>query len=107
MQHVSSALLCGSIVCGIVSETAVGGGKRKAVRRFCATEQIHTGLPGGVVGGPRACQNQFLRGFESRRVHAPININRDFFLHKKNDLLKARERELGIYSMKIDEQREC
>ena len=36
------------------------------------------GTEDGVVGGPRAYQDQF-RGFKSHRVHA----RRDFFLHKK------------------------
>ena len=35
------------------------------------------GVPGGLVGGPRAYQDQF-RGFKSHRVHA----RRDFFLHR-------------------------
>ena len=37
------------------------------------------GVPGGLVGGPRAYQDQF-RGFKSHRVHAR---GRDFFLRKK------------------------
>ena len=36
-----------------------------------------SGVPGGLVGGPRAYQDQ-LRGFKSHRVHA-----RGFFLQKK------------------------
>ena len=48
------------------------------------------GVPSGLVGGPRAHQDQF-RGFKSHRVHA----RRDFFLHEKNDWRKARERELA------------
>ena len=35
------------------------------------------GVPGGLVGGPRAYQDQF-HGFESRWVHA----RRDLFLHE-------------------------
>ena len=36
----------------------------------------YTGVLGGLVGGPRAYQDQF-RGFKSHRVHA----RRVFFLH--------------------------
>ena len=36
-------------------------------------------VPGGLVGGPRAYQDQF-RGFKSHRVHA----RNDFFLHERN-----------------------
>ena len=39
-----------------------------------------TGVPGGLVGGPRAYQDQ-CRGFKSHRVHA----RRVFFLLKKID----------------------
>ena len=39
-----------------------------------------SGVPGGLVGGPRTYQDK-LRGFKSHRVHA----HKDFFLHKKND----------------------
>ena len=39
---------------------------------------LQAGVPGGLVGGPRAYQDQF-RGFKSHRVHA----RRDFFLHTK------------------------
>ena len=38
------------------------------------------GVLGGLVGGPRAYQDQF-RGFKSHRVHA----RRDFFLHEEID----------------------
>ena len=38
------------------------------------------GVPGGLVGGPRAYQDQF-RGFKSHRVHA-----RGFFLQKKEEI---------------------
>ena len=40
------------------------------------------GVPGGLVGGPRAYQDQF-RGFKSHRVHA----RRGFFLHKKMSII--------------------
>ena len=36
-------------------------------------------VPGGLVGGPRAYQDHFFRGFKSHRVHA----RRGFFLDKK------------------------
>ena len=50
-----------------------------------------SGVPGSLVGGPRAYQDQF-RGVKSHRVHA----RRDFFLHKKRVIWrKARERELA------------
>ena len=35
-------------------------------------------VPGGLAGGPRAYQDQFLRGFESHRVHT--RKNKGFFL---------------------------
>ena len=40
------------------------------------------GVPGGLVGCPRAYQDQF-RGFKSHRVH--IHARRDFFLHEEID----------------------
>ena len=50
-------------------------------------------VPGGLIGGPSAYQDQF-RGFKSRRVHA----GRDFFLRKiKNDWSNARERDLAAF----------
>ena len=53
---------------------------------------VQAGVPGGLVGGPRAYQDQF-RGFKYHRVHA----RRDFFLLKKIDWRKARERELATF----------
>ena len=50
------------------------------------------GVAGGLVGSQRAYQYQ-LRGFKYHRVHA----RRAFFLHKKNDSRKARERELSTF----------
>ena len=41
---------------------------------------VRAGVPGGLVGGPRAYQDSF-REFKYHRVHA----RRDFFLRKKND----------------------
>ena len=46
--------------------------------RVLGSVRAQTGVPGGLVGGPRAYQDQ-LRGFKSHRVHA----RRDFFFHKK------------------------
>ena len=43
-----------------------------------------TYVPGGLVGDPRAYQDQF-RGFKSHRVHA----RREVFLHKKNWLAES------------------
>ena len=45
-------------------------------RSFC---DLRAGVPGGLVGGPRAYQDQF-RGFKSHRVHA----RKGFFLHEIN-----------------------
>ena len=41
------------------------------------SDHLIAGVPGGLVGGPRAYQDQ-IRGFKSHRVHA----RSDFFLHK-------------------------
>ena len=50
----------------------------KRVTENCAAyTTVIAGVPGGLVGGQRAYQDQF-RGFKSRRVHT----RRDFFLHK-------------------------
>ena len=49
------------------------------------------GVPGDLVGGPRAYQDQYL-GFMSHRVYA-----RDIFLQRKVDKRKARERELATF----------
>ena len=72
----------------------------KPIRLGCLLKHISylvpAGVPGGLVGGPRAYQDQF-RGFKSHRVHA----RRDFFLHKEIDWRKARERELAT----LDENR--
>ena len=38
-----------------------------------AAERQYAGVPGGLVGGPRAHQDQ-LRGFKSHRVHARRGI---------------------------------
>ena len=46
---------------------------------FVRVKLLQVGIPGGLVGGPRAYQDLF-RGFKSHRVHT----RRDFFLHKKN-----------------------
>ena len=62
---------------------------------------IQSGVPGGLVGGPLAYQDQY-RGFKSHRVHA----RRDFFLHKKMTSGK-RESVSWLLSMKVDEQWEC
>ena len=43
------------------------------------------GVPGGLVGGPRAYEDQF-RGFKSHRVNA-----RGFFLQKKKMISGKRE----------------
>ena len=40
---------------------------------------LSIGVPGGLVGGPRAYQDQ-VRGFKSHRVHA----RKGFFLHARN-----------------------
>ena len=70
----------------------VGGGGRihvlYTVIHFIGSEHC-------LVGGPRVYQDQF-RGFKSHRVHA----RRDFFLHKKNDWRKARERDLATFDEK-------
>ena len=51
-----------------------------APRYVCLGVSLHSHIPGGVVGDPRAHQNQF-RGFKSHRLHA----RRDCFLHTKVD----------------------
>jgi len=93
----------GSVVCR-------GRCRGRFCRRWChgmprhvakKDNNVHTGVPGGLVGGPRACQDQF-REFESHRVHA----HRDFFLHKKL-ISGKRESVSWLHSMKIDEQWEC
>ena len=59
---------------------------------------IYIGLPGGLIGGPRAYQDQFRR-FKSHRVHA----GRGVFLHKKM-ISGKRESVSYLLSMKIDGQ---
>ena len=56
-------------------------------------QPIPAGVPGGLVGRPRACQHQF-RGFKSHRVHARSWL---FLAKKKNDWRKARDRELATF----------
>ena len=60
------------------------------------------GVPGGLVGGPRAYQDQF-RGFKSHGVHA----RRDFSLLKQIDYSGKRENVSQLLLMKNDEQWEC
>ena len=50
------------------------------------------GVPGGLIGGPRAYKYHF-RGFKSHRVHT----RRGYFLHKNAGERKARERELATF----------
>ena len=70
---------------------------RRILHQFGVCSLHNSGVPGGLVGGPRAYQDQF-RGFKSHRVHS-----RGFFLHKKIDKPKARERELATF----DENRQA
>ena len=63
------------------------------------------GVPGGLVGGPRAYYQHLFRGFKSHRVHA-----RDFFLQQiYQEVLISGKRESvrSLHSMKIDEKWEC
>ena len=64
----------------------------KVVGQVLSTRSV-AGVPGGLVGGPRAYQDQF-RGFKSHRVHTPRGL---FLLKQKNDWRKARERELATF----------
>ena len=62
--------------------------------RYCSLWYIstHAGVPGGLVGYPRACENQF-REFNSHRVHILVGA----FSCIKNDWQKARESELATF----------
>ena len=55
-------------------------------------------IPGGLVSGPRAYQDQF-HGFKSHRVHP----RRVFFLHRKT-VSGKRESVSELHSMKIDDE---
>ena len=61
----------------------------------------HIGVPGGLVGGPRAYQDQF-RGFKSHRVYARRGF---FFIRKLNS--GKHESVSQLHSMNIDELWEC
>ena len=70
----------------------------RAVSGTVAKYQVYyftAGVPGGLVGYPRAYQNQFLREFNSHRVHIQVLVWT--FSCIKNDQRKSREREFATF----------